>query len=170
MITRAFVENVGTAASDYEAKLQLRIPLIDGLLGTVGATSDANLKWASILAIPGLDVQYRPGDVVIVAFENNDLDSPLVLGHLKTTGNLVNQGARVAGSVQQLIVEDTFVAPTDTTIGKTEYAAIFSTINEGTSGDPAKLNGISFNPQTGELVIESEATVTVKEVVSPPGP
>ena len=130
MLTRAYVVDVGKVGTPHDCKLKVRMPLINGVEDEKGSTADADLSWAAIMCIPGLDVQYVVGDVVIVGFEDNDLDYPIVLGHLKTNGKNINRGARVAGNVQTLTVEDRFNAPTATIIGKTDYAAIFDNIND----------------------------------------
>lgn len=129
MLTRAIVVEVGTAITHHESKVKVRMPIINGIEGLRGATANEDLSWASIMTVPGLEVQYKEGDVVIVGFEDNNLDYPIILGHLKPIGNQVNKGARIAGEVQTLNVEDSFKAPLDTTIGKTNYSSIFGTIN-----------------------------------------
>ena len=164
MLTRAIVVEVGKINTEHEYKLKVRMPIINGKQDEKGSTADADLSWAAIMSIPGLDVQYREGDVVIVGFEDNDLDYPLVLGHLKVRGNIVNQGARVSGDMQSLTVEDRFNAPTSSIIGKTNYNSIFNSIN---NKDEAKLDGISFDPETGELTFTSKSEVTVKEEIVP---
>ena len=157
MLTRAFVVDVGRVGTQHECKLKIRMPIINGIEGEKESTADADLSWAAIMCIPGLDVQYIIGDVVIVGFEDNDLDYPIVLGHLKVNGRNVNRGARVSGDVQNLTVEDRFNAPTSSIIGKTAYDSIFNSIN---NKDEAKLDGISFDPKTGELIIRSTPGVT----------
>ena len=61
----------------------MRIPILDGAAESKGSTPKTELNWASVVCIPGLDVEYRVGDVVIVGFEDNDLGKPIVLGYLK---------------------------------------------------------------------------------------
>lgn len=79
MLTRAYVEEV-----DYiNAKLRVRIPTLNGIKDSTASTPSHQLEWASMLYIPGVDIEYKVGDVVVVSFEDNDLSSPIVLGFLK---------------------------------------------------------------------------------------
>ena len=79
MLTRAYVEEV-----DYiNAKLRVRIPTLNGVKDSATSTPPNQLEWASILQIPGVELKYEVGDVVIVGFEDNDLSFPIVLGFLK---------------------------------------------------------------------------------------
>ncbi len=158
MLTRAIVVEVGEIGTEHEYKLKVRMPIINGIVDGKGSTADADLSWASIMYIPGLNVQYRKEDIVIVGFEDNNLDYPLVLGHLRAKGNDVNKGARISGDVQTLMVEDRFVAPTDVILGKTAYSAIFDNINDGSGTiskeDQAKLDGFKIQ-KVGDTYIIS---------------
>lgn len=124
MLTRAIVTEV------LETKLRLRIPILDGKEGEKESTSNADLGLASILCIPGMDVQYKEGDIVIVGFEDNSIDYPIVLGHLKTSTPTVNEGTRVSCSMQKLTVDESFISPIDTTIGNISYSDLW----ENTAG------------------------------------
>ena len=126
MLTRAIVEEVGGVGTPYSYKLKVRMPIINGKEGERGSTASADLSWAAILSIPSLDVQYNVGDVVIVGFEDNNLDYPIVLGHLKTPNENINRGTRVSGNMQTLNVEDRFSCPTNSIIGKTGYSEIWN--------------------------------------------
>lgn len=118
MITRAYIEEV-----DWKTmKLLVRIPRFDGVDGELGSTSKAELNWASVLCIPGLEIKYKRGDCVVVGFEDNDLGKPIVLGYLGIRGRSMDTPIR--GSFESLVVTEEFKAPTNTVIGVTSYALI----------------------------------------------
>lgn len=124
MITRALVEDV-----DYTAnKLKVRIPILDGMRFNQDGLSNAELNWAAVLCIPGLEIEYKVGDVVVVGFEDNDIGSPIVLGYLKLTG--VQLESRLHGSFKDLEVTESFTAPTNTKIGKTSYEEINKVVTD----------------------------------------
>lgn len=141
MITRAVIEDI-----DYKNnKIKVRIPILDGIADSKGSTPKTELNWASVVCIPGLDIEYRVGDVVIVGFEDNDLGKPIVLGYLKlalsyTVDQLRGAGEfgaslndptdRLAGNFKTLKATESFDAPTDSIIGKTDYSSIFNAIND----------------------------------------
>lgn len=109
MLTRGYVVDV-----DYNsAKLKVRIPILNSVATDKNCTPDDQLMKASYLEIPGVNVQYKVGDVVVIGFENNQLGSPIVLGHLKLSeGSTKNQGARVSAEFNDLNVNNTAILPT----------------------------------------------------------
>lgn len=111
MITRAYIEDV-----DYEnAKLLVRIPTLDGTESSIASTPKDQLEWASILQLPGMEIQYKIGDVVVVGFEDNDLSSPIVLGFLKLKqGSSRNSGVRLDIAVNNLSADSSVSLPTTT--------------------------------------------------------
>lgn len=97
------------------------------------------------MCIPGLDIEYRVGDIVIVSFEDNDLGKPIILGYLKLALGYTldqQQGAesfgaslkesedRLTGTFKVLKATESFDAPIDSIIGKTNYSSIFNAIND----------------------------------------
>ena len=124
MLTRAIITDVDLSNS----KVQLRIPWIDGVYNSgISPMSDSKLSWASIMCLPGMDVDYHIGDVVIVSFEDNNIGKPIVLGFLKLIDKEIEP--RIFGSVQELSVMSKLTAPTNTTIGKTNYDSLFNTVD-----------------------------------------
>lgn len=83
---------------------------------------NAELNWAAIVCIPGLEIEYKVGDIVVVGFEDNDLGSPIVLGYLKLSNTKLE--SRLYGEFKEVQVTDSLVAPTNTLIGKTPYSEI----------------------------------------------
>lgn len=96
MITRGIVVDT----RDNGNKLKIRVPILDGLAGAPGSNSDSDLSWASAVCFSGIRVKYQVNDVVVVGYEDNNIDTPIVLGHL----TLLNKEmpSRVEGSFMDL--------------------------------------------------------------------
>ena len=96
MITRGIVVDINKNGD----KLKVRVPILDGIEGEKGSTTNDNLEWASTVCFSGIRIKYQINDVVVVGFEDNNLDTPIVLGHL----NLLNKDmpSRVEGSFMDL--------------------------------------------------------------------
>ena len=125
MLTRAIITNTDLA----HGKVQVRIPWLEGVYNSgVAPMADNNLMWASIIYIPGINVEYKQDDVVIVGFENNDVGMPIVLGFLKLSSGEID--SRVYSTMKELTVEDKFTSPDNTIIGRTEYSEIFTAYNK----------------------------------------
>ena len=137
MITRAFVDQV-----DYKLnKVRVNIPILDGIRNTENATlRNSEYRWASILYIPGMEVHYKPGDIVIVGFEDNDLGSPIVLGFLKLSDNNIDESRIYLDSVE-LTATNKFTAPEETVIGKTTYQEIFDVVEDYKDNSSAEDQG-----------------------------
>ena len=118
MITRAIITGVDLS----NGKVQVRIPILD-------AISDGNFgnRTASIICIPGIDVEYKVGDVVVVGFEDNDAGSPIVLGYLMLNGGS-RPDSKVYGRFIELSASESFSSPTNTTIGGTTYQQLFDSV------------------------------------------
>lgn len=119
MITRAIIENLDLA----HGRIQVYIPILHGKLDRY---ADLGLNWASVLCIPGLEVNYKVGDVVVVAFEDFDEGKPIILGHLLLEGN--NMASQISGSFENLFVTNKFQAPVDSYIGKTPYSKLHEAV------------------------------------------
>ena len=96
MITRGII----VAIKDNGNKLKVRVPILDGLENDIGSSTNEDLSWASSICFSGIRVKYNIGDVVVVGYEDNNIDTPIVLGHL----NLLNKEmpSRVEGSFMNL--------------------------------------------------------------------
>ena len=130
MITRAIV-----TGTDYNnAKIQVRIPILEGIRNSRNAiVTEYSNSSASIVCIPGIDVDYKIGDIVVIGFEDNDAGMPIVLGHLMLRGDSTPQ-SKVYGRFIELSSSESFVAPTNTTIGSTTYQQLFDTTSTNNSG------------------------------------
>ena len=83
MISRAFIESVVD-----ETHVKVRIPRVNKIAGAVGSTPTAELAISIVCTLPGYSPRLRRGDAVIVAYEDDDEGSPVVIGTLfKKTSN-----------------------------------------------------------------------------------
>ena len=123
MVTRAYI----TETDLENSRVRVRRPIFDGIPNSTDSIlADNDLCWATIRYTPGIEVNYQVGDVVVVAFEDNNAGLPMVIGFLKLRGENKNIPSRVYATFKELTVEDTMVAPTKTTIGVTDYSKIFN--------------------------------------------
>ena len=121
MITRAII----TDRDISNAKLKVRIPILEGTRNTQNESlTEYSESWASILCIPGMDIEYQIGDIVVIGFEDNDIGKPIVLGYLMLRGQSVPD-SKIYGRFKEVAVYEKFEAPTNTTIGKTSYQQLF---------------------------------------------
>lgn len=129
MITRAIV-----TGTDYNnGKIQVRIPILEGIRNSRNAiVTEYSNSSASIVCIPGIDVDYKIGDIVVIGFEDNDAGMPIVLGHLMLRGDSIPQ-SRVYGRFIELSSSESFIAPTNTTIGSTTYQQLFNSVENLTN-------------------------------------
>lgn len=135
MVTRAYI----TETDLENSRVRVRMPIFDGIPNSTDSIlGDYDLCWATILYTPGVEVDYQVGDVVVVAFEDNNVGMPIVLGFLKLRGRRIN--SRVYATVKELTIEDSLVAPTNTTIGITDYSKIFN-VTDSNSNNSSSTEG-----------------------------
>jgi len=70
-----------------ENKYIVRIPIIHGVEGSPQCTPDDLLPSASVCGIPGFTNTVQKGDIVFVVFENDEYNSPVIMGQLITNTN-----------------------------------------------------------------------------------
>lgn len=109
MVVRGLVE----AISD-NTHVKVRIPKINKSENAIGATPSSELATAVISAPPGYSPKIRRGDAVIVAFENDDDSSPVILGLLFNP----NSKTKADAVLDSLQVAVNAVLPVETTIGE----------------------------------------------------
>lgn len=109
MVVRGLVE----AISD-NTHVKVRIPKINKSENAIGATPSSELATAVISTPPGYSPKIKRGDAVIVAFENDDESSPVILGLLFNPNNKTKADA-VLDSLQVAV---NAVLPVETTIGE----------------------------------------------------
>ena len=77
MLQKGIVEKI---IDKYSCKV--RIPKYDKLQSSVSGTSTNDLATAIISAMPGTEISYVVGDIVLLSFENDELNKPVILGLL----------------------------------------------------------------------------------------
>lgn len=126
-MTRAIIES---KVDNYHYKI--RIPLLNKLSSSIGATPTSELATATLSVLPGNSPSFKTGDIVYVAFEEGDTSKPVILG------SLLNDAAyRVASDIHtnSLIVDVNAELPADTQIGQVSADSI------------SYLQGLSLNAQ-----------------------
>lgn len=78
-------------------QLKIRIPKYDKLASSVDGVSSEDLSTGIICAYPGMEVAYTAGDVVLVAFENDEISKPVVLGLLYREGTNPDSVSKITG-------------------------------------------------------------------------
>ena len=77
MITKAYIIDI---IDKYRARV--RIPIYNKAYASPTATPTDNLSIATICTLPGVIPNYKVGDVVYVAFEEDIVSKPVILGLL----------------------------------------------------------------------------------------
>lgn len=118
MITKAIIEKV---ISDYEVKV--RIPLLDSTTAFKQSVDIDGLSSATICISPKSRFIPAVGDIVFVAFEDNDAGKPVIIGCLqKETGNISSLDL----NVESLNASSSINLSNNTTIGDLSYEKINS--------------------------------------------
>lgn len=118
MITKAIIEKV---ISDYEVKV--RIPLLDSTTAFKQSVDIDGLSSATICISPKSRFIPAVGDIVFVAFEDNDAGKPVIIGCLqKETGNISSLDL----NVESLNASSSINLSNNTTIGNLSYEKINS--------------------------------------------
>lgn len=113
MVTKAIIESV---ESQYLVKV--RIPILDSSPEFVDATNYDSLSDATICTLPRTSYVPEIGDIVFVAFEDNDKGRPIIIGCLfKESGN----DSQVNIEANNLIVNSKTQLSSSTSIGNISY-------------------------------------------------
>ena len=123
MITRAIIEEVIDTFS-----YRVRIPIFDRIESASEHTSFENLLIAKASVSRGSNNQFQRGDIVFIAFENNDLGAPVIIGHLYRNALLEVSNSSVIESTS-LNVSGKASLPMSTTIGDIQYSQLFYLAN-----------------------------------------
>lgn len=144
MITKAFIEEIVDSTS-----VRVRIPVIHKSSESATCTPFNQLPIASLCVIPGVDYYYAVGDVVYVAYEDNQSSKIVVLGKLANvtpSDSYVNIKSEIDGG----------------TFGKTNSRILI----KGSSSNPKKEEllprELGINTATDELFIGTTSGKTKK--------
>ena len=114
MIVKGIVESV---ISKNEVKV--RIPILNGLSSQVDSTPTEQLSSSSICQLPNMQFELAIGDIVWVAFENNEFDLPVIIGFLN-----IDQKTKVEHYCEELKVNYQAKLPNETQIGEVSSSSI----------------------------------------------
>lgn len=115
-MTRAIIEG---KLDDYHYRV--RIPILNKLSSSVGATPSNELAIATIAAIPGCSPKFRNGDIVFIEYEEKDTSKPVIVGRLF---NNKDDSIASDGCFDSLIINVNSELPADTSIGDVSATSI----------------------------------------------
>ncbi len=134
MITKAIVEQILN-----EHSVKVRIPILDKVINASTGTPIDNNQIASECVLPNFHYNFKIGDVVFVDFEENNMDSPVIIGYLTNTSE-----QRTDGTLLSINVENGVVLPKDTSIGSVTGEEI-QYLNDTTFNIQNEINSINNN-------------------------
>lgn len=147
MIQRAIVEQVIDAYS-----VRVRIPMYNKAAYDPTATPTNQLYIATILTFPGCYPAYQPGDVVIMAFENEVVSQPTILGLLYRKDMNTSVIDINAGSIRVSVDAE---LPQNTSIGSTDVATLEQVAAQFKNGDPLTIEQGGTGAVTAEQAREN---------------
>ena len=118
MLYKAIIENI---IDRFTA--QVRIPALHKLNNYNGAMTANNLPIAAVCALPNSEIHFQVGDIVIVGFENNEEDKPIILGYLYTDIPITDRLSLIPESIT---VTNNSSLPAATTIGEIKSSEIYA--------------------------------------------
>ena len=127
MITKAYVEQL------YTTTAKVRIPVFDKPAFVTDSTPSPDLAEATVSFLPNCKPNLKVGDVVFVAFEDNDIGKPVIIGHLYRTAKTETYSDLILNSLK-VNIDATFSK--DVKIGKVKSQEI--SYLEGLTGNIQK--------------------------------
>lgn len=122
MITKAIIEE-----KINEYTYRVRIPIFDGSKNSLISTAAKDLCIAVASMPKGIYNSLQKNDVVIVGFEDNDVENPIILGQLyRESLNTLNEFPTIITDV--LTVNNQVNLPKNTTIGTITYEDLFTLV------------------------------------------
>lgn len=134
MLQRSIVKELLTD----ENKIIVRIPMFE----TAGANEA--LFTCNIANQPGIINGYKVGDIVMVDFENNDLDSPIIVGNFYTGLNDVSNAGFNGDSLN---ISGHTVLSSDFTVGNITYNDLLAIISQFKQDESSQYPNISYTHQ-----------------------
>jgi len=116
MVTKAIIESIEDIYS-----VKVRIPILDSGAEYTDATTYNNLSEAVICTLPRASFIPEVGDIVFVAFEDNDKGKPIIIGCLfKESGNT----SQINITANNLIIDGKTTLNNDFKVGDIDYNQI----------------------------------------------
>lgn len=160
MLTKAIiVDKIGN-----DNHYLVRIPILESAGDTTQSIIEATLSYT-----PGIIESFKKDDVVIVGFENHSPDSPIIMGRLWLTEDLVD--ARGYANIESLNVKDYVSLPNNITIGGKDFINISGLLeylkDRIDSDESSPIESVSWGSITGTLsnqvdlqnALDSKATI-----------
>lgn len=157
MITKAIIEQI--ESDGYHAKV--RIPIFHKIEDVPGSTPFKELPTALISYAPGIKPNFSVGDVVYVAFENDQYSEPVIIGALLNdnyeynSGSIITDSIRLTFNVQNALndllestISNNYNISTD--ISEEEYNILMARLDALIYILTQEGNIISFDNLTGE--------------------
>ena len=119
MITRGIIEE---PVNSFTYKV--RIPIFDRVESASQHTSKKNLLTATASINKGCNNQFQIGDVVFIAFENNALEQPVIIGHLYREALLADKLGPIIDA-RNLTVNGNTILSKSTKIGDIDYQKLY---------------------------------------------
>ena len=130
MITKAIIESI--ESDGYHFKV--RIPILHKIENAPGATPYKELPIAAVSFAPGCRPNLNVGDVVYVAFENDQYSSPVIIGMLLNDSYVNSSASIIADTLDAAI--NVNLPNDELKFGNTSLADIINniSISDGESG------------------------------------
>lgn len=114
MITKAIVEQILNKHS-----VKVRMPVLDKVIDSSTGIPINSYQTATECVLPNFSYNFNVGDIVFVDFEENNLDSPVIVGYLTGTSD-----QRMDGKIMSISVENESNLPSNTSIGSVKKEEI----------------------------------------------
>jgi hypothetical protein len=151
MITKAIIEQVLDKHT-----VRIRIPILDNVIDSSTGSSIENCQTATECTLPNFSYNFKVGDIVFVDFEENNLDSPVVIGYLT---NVSKQ--KTDGELLSITVESDALLPKDTEIGNVKKEEI-ECLSGTTNNIQNDIDSISNNNFSTDLKKINEKTESLQ--------
>lgn len=148
MVTKALVLDASNPSS-----IGIRVPVLDNIE-----------TYATISSMPNCELNLSPGDIVYIAFEDNSIDTPVIIGSLNSVENDFIRSASL--KLLSIDVEQKANLPLNTSIGDVDSDKI-QFLKNVTSDIQKQIDSISNSNQTqsGDLSSNADSLKLSAEVV-----
>lgn len=116
MVEKAIVEEI---IDNYN--IRVRVPRYNLSSSSPHATPFSELPIAGICTLPGCNPVFKIGDIVIISYEGDEIDKPIIIGQLYAQNLLNNQ---IDINCSSLLVDINANLPEETTIGEIKHDEI----------------------------------------------
>jgi len=154
MITKAIVEEVVD-----DNHLKIRIPIYNKAADDSTATPDKQLTEAGVTTLPGIKTHYVKGDVVVIGFEEEQINKPIILGQLQTQNQT---GSTADIEADSLKVNINYSLPTNTS--RIKVGGISSDSSTDSSSITGEINQAILMVQQRIAILEKKLDYDVGDI------